>query len=845
MRKIYVLDENNQLQQIDAGIDHYSELQDAPIMTSYNNIPLVGSTVSEVEGVLKLEVSEGHRWSDEEVLTFCNLAADGRYDILTEQGYEILFVDSTNAQVGRRYRRINVDYDTIWDSESAQWLPISDTTAKQLIYKFLNADEIKESIVVGNPFILKFYYFSNVGTARVTVTMNGTTFTVGTVSSGNEINIDLTKRIIDGPNTISVKFANDATEAYVPELNITGININYLPNFNQYQAFSGQIPFNYSCSGSSVKIIHFDITNSEGQTFSHEVQHGKGYHSASTTLTEDYFTKGENYISTYMYAVDDNGAEIARTITTNYKVPFLTDDEPLLMVYFEDWDNLKQYASISVPYYVWRKEAGALDEITFAINGESVGDGLIYTYGTADAGATVNYLQYNNEHQWIISSLPTSFVGKEDKKLTFSIVGNYNENQTNAFIKENVTIQSSEDVMQTVDGYLFNFAATDLIRATDTWVSTGTAKKEMSLSGFNWNTDGIQIDDEGNQSLHFAAAASAKLSEPINPLFGKYDRAYTLEISFKVSASASEVPIVKYYNPSAVNPDAYGLFIYPNKAVFKYTGGTSEINYMRGERTHLAYTICNKTATDEDPRTGEVKTTNLSYLLVYINGILSQMKLIASNTEFPSDCGTIEFNTGHNEFDLYAFRGYNSALSSAQILRNYISSFGNAAKKEQLYLFNNVYDETEPTGVEGEYEVSFAKVKGKIPCYVVVCDALPETKEYNNCYGIYYEKEGDEQLTEWKDKISLATTYYYKRSEVKDSEGKVIGYTPWVRNKKIKVGGQGTSSLAYPRKNLKFKHNDKFYIKGHTAGQDKTFTFKADYMDSSGANNIGNAQIFV
>jgi hypothetical protein len=31
MRKIYVLDENNELKEIDAGITQYSELQDAPI----------------------------------------------------------------------------------------------------------------------------------------------------------------------------------------------------------------------------------------------------------------------------------------------------------------------------------------------------------------------------------------------------------------------------------------------------------------------------------------------------------------------------------------------------------------------------------------------------------------------------------------------------------------------------------------------------------------------------------------------------------------------------------------------------------------------------------------------
>ena len=49
MRKIYVLDENNQLKEIDAGITQYSELTDAPIYTTYKGIKLVNSKITLVE----------------------------------------------------------------------------------------------------------------------------------------------------------------------------------------------------------------------------------------------------------------------------------------------------------------------------------------------------------------------------------------------------------------------------------------------------------------------------------------------------------------------------------------------------------------------------------------------------------------------------------------------------------------------------------------------------------------------------------------------------------------------------------------------------------------------------
>lgn len=860
MRKIYVLDEAGHLQEIDAGITEYSELLDAPIYVKYKGVQLVNSTIALDENEeLVVTAANSHAWSDAELLTFCDKAEDGRYDILTAtQGHEILIIDSTNEKLGRRYRRIGVDQDQIYDLEVAKWITITDTTAKNLIFQFLNQDEIKDSMVVGDPLVLKFYYYSNVGTARVTVTMNGTTFTVGTVSSGENIDIDLTRRVVDGPNKISVKFTNDATYAFVPELDINGINITYVPEFNQYKNFSDNINFNYACSGSSAKVVHFDITNANGEKFHHSVAHSSGYFGSSATLKSEWFAKGENYIETYMQAVDENGAEVTRTITSSYKVPFLTDDEPLLMVYYDEWDDLKQYASISIPYYIWKRgeTAASLDSIKFAMVSDAITPGgkIEYEYGTADPGAAVNYLQYNVAHKWLISSLPTSYVSTDDKKMSFSIQGQYGETLTNQYLKTGVTVKSSSSAMQTVEGYKFNFAATDLTRATTSWTSTGSDPKTMTLQDFNWNTDGIQIDAEGNQSLHFAPAATAKISEATNPLFGAYNQPYSLEVCFKVSASASEGVIAKYYDPTAMNPDAYGLFIYPNKALFKYSGGTSEINYIAGERTHLSYVICNKTVTDDDLTTGSgEKTANMLYLFVYLNGILSQMKPIATNTTFPSNCGTMEFNCNNNDFDLYVFRGYSTSLSSAQVLQNYISTFGDAAKKEQIYLANNLYDATRATGVQGEFEIDFNKVKGKIPCYVMVMDTLPRTKDYLSVLGIYYEKEGEVNVEPgaWVKKmnqdltgIPKATTYYYYREAIKEGDT-VVGYGDWVRNKPIEVGGQGTSSLAYPRHNFKFKHNknNKFYIKGHTKGPDRTFTFKADYMDSSGANNIGNAQV--
>ena len=140
MKKIYVLDDNNELQEIDAGISNYSELGDAPIFTTYNGVQLVGSTVKIVDNEIVLTEDAEHKWTEDEVNNFCKYAKGGRYDILTEkEGYEILLIDLSKADIpsiGRRYRRIGVAKDDVWD-ELAGWITITDTTANQLIYQFL------------------------------------------------------------------------------------------------------------------------------------------------------------------------------------------------------------------------------------------------------------------------------------------------------------------------------------------------------------------------------------------------------------------------------------------------------------------------------------------------------------------------------------------------------------------------------------------------------------------------------------------------------------------------------------------------------------------------------------
>lgn len=883
MKEIYVLNENGQPELISAGVERYEELQNAPIQTIFKGVLLANSTVSYDGEELVLTAAEGHKWSEQELILFCNYAPSGRYDIISEsRSYELLTIDASN-QASRKYRRSNVSSDEIWIETTAgdgTWKAVTDTNAEKLIVKFLNENEIPLSLVVGDPLNFRFYYYSTRGSATIRATITtpkgSDTYTIGVVAPGNEVDVNIGKYIVDGSNEISIQFENSAARETVAYKSINGVDASYEPAFNKYQAFKTNILFPYSCSSSSKKVVYFEITNAKGET--QVLSNSHAYSSAADAfvngnieLTAELFSHGINTISTYMVAVGKNGGqeyEMARTATYVYQIPYLTTLEPILMVYVDSWEGLKQYASLNVPYYIWSLEAGTADKINFALSYSDNDEKILSSeHVSSEPGAITNYLQFNTLHEWLISSLPASRLDEDspERGVDFNIQATYKENALPPYVQSKVKIEPQSGAMQPVGNAKFSFNAIDYSQnyADGVWTSIGKTKKSLVFNNYNAEIDGLRSDEEGNQYVNLSSNTTARLSEATNPVFGAYDTPFTLEVSFKVNESTADQPIIKYYSETAPS-NTTGLTIYPNKASIKLSGKAEPVDifYSAGERIHLTYVGFHKTATDIDLDDNDTQVSSmLTYLFIYLNGILSKMVELDSSVGLPNEAGTIDFNINNTGLNLYTFRGYDISLTSSQVLQNYISNFGNADTKVEMYTKNNLYDYKQATGVPGESAISFAETVGKIPCYVLVCDRLPRSKSYVDCLGIYYEKHGEnlvepgnyvKKMKQDLTGISKATTYYYYRETLYNEDGTPKldengdqMYGPWMRNKPIEVGGQGTSSMKYPRHNLKFKHNknNKFYIKGHKDGPDRTFTFKADYMDSSGANNICNAQI--
>ena len=836
MRKIYVLDEQGHLQEIDAGITEYKELQDGPIITSYKGVPLVGSRVSVSDGELQIAAEPDHRWTEEEVLLWCNSAPTGKYDIISHTyGTEWLIVDYTSENMGGRFRRITPDQDFVYDKD-AGWVTISDTSAKALIFKVNNLADIPTTIVVGSRLVLDCYYYSTVGDGNITITKGERTVAAAALKSGMVTPITLTSEVTDGMNEFKYVVTNNGFGSLerqaIGTLGLTGIKLIYTPGFFANQVKSGDVSFPVSFSGTGTKYAYFKITDATGRVSEYKPDTKMVNDSSMTfTLSSEYFSHGENKIETYMYMKDGNSEDIlTQTDPVTYKFPYATEMTPIVMTYF-DFSVLQEWATINIPYRIWSPDNKTnMSSIKFEIEYTQVDDEgksetkfMIQEYDSSREAYINNYLTHTAEHKWQISNLPHGM-------LTFRIY--LNGSETPSYVMPGINVDPSDYNFKTIDNYLFNFAANDIMdtKPFDTWESNGHT---LNISGLNWTTDGIKT--ETDKSLKLMSAGRVEMDTSLD-LFGlaEGDTGVTFEVDFKVDENASSAePIIRYGAWDETKndwADRFGLIVYPTRAVVNYdkTSALDEtlvVNYQKGERINLGITI----------EADQSETTN-RYLKIFINGIISKVIHYTVATVFPTGLNKWKFNCSGSEFDLYGFRAYNKPLTSGEMLQNYISNFASVDTKVEMLGINNIFSKEQLTYnkgnniVTGEYVVDFDLVKGKIGCLVMIMDTLPETKAYLKCHTIYYEKDENNPQVQWDsaNNRSMATTYYYKKGAL---------------NKQIKVGAQGTSSLEYPRKNFKFKFKDKFYIKGHKNGKDKTITCKADYMDSSGANNITNAQI--
>lgn len=327
-----------------------------------------------------------------------------------------------------------------------------------------------------------------------------------------------------------------------------------------------------------------------------------------------------------------------------------------------------------------------------------------------------------------------------------------------------------------------------------------------TFSGFKWN------ETSGWVNNRLLMPSGTSFSVDYAPLDNNpTDTGKTIELEFSTLNVRDDDAVICDLR----NTNGTGLLITATKvSLTSENGVTIETEFRSGENVRIAFVINRSSG-----------SLNKGLSFIYTNGIISRGESWLSTDSYDSN-KTIKFTASDNvEISLKAIRVYNTALTSDQILNNYILYRDSIEEMTSIYDRNDIY-------TEGTTAFNPDKMMSRVPVMIVTGDipTLENTSSKNT-------------------QIIVDIDYYNMQDPTRNFSMVNAAMRP-----------QGTSSMGYPKKNFRIytKKIDDTVLYDHTGKivKDKLYSFregsqpvncwclKADYAESSGTHNTGIARLW-
>lgn len=327
-----------------------------------------------------------------------------------------------------------------------------------------------------------------------------------------------------------------------------------------------------------------------------------------------------------------------------------------------------------------------------------------------------------------------------------------------------------------------------------------------TFSGFKWN------ETSGWVNNRLLMPSGTSFSVDYAPLDNNpTDTGKTIELEFSTLNVRDDDAVICDLR----NTNGTGLLITATKvSLTSENGVTVETEFRSGENVRIAFVI--------NRSSGSI---NKGLSFIYTNGIISRGEPWISTDRYDSN-KTIKFTASDNvEISLKAIRVYNTALTSDQILNNYILYRDSIEEMTSIYDRNDIY-------TEGTTAFNPDKMMSRVPVMIVTGDVsvLENTSDKNT-------------------QITVDIEYYNMQDPTRNFSMVNAAMRP-----------QGTSSMGYPKKNFRIytKKIDDTVLYDYTGKivKDKLYSFregsqpvncwclKADYAESSGTHNTGIARLW-
>ena len=562
--------------------------------------------------------------------------------------------------------------------------------------------------------------------------------------------------------------------------NISVIELRIESSFDATNIFSDIITFRYKVYGQVEKYANILI---DGNEYS-KVKLSASVSGNETTLIIPKQAHGCHKITAFVSALI-NDSEVRSNILEYEIICTEADINSAMISSIYNITSVTRGDLISIPYIVYDPDPNKLEVdvelIVYSdINGETIEiKRLPVTVGRGS-------LQYWNTRDYPIG------------ENTFTISYAYNLDGVDTTISKSHTIiaNASDSVVSAeTDSLQLYLKAQDRTNSEQNpamWTFRpeavlGQAVEEITTTfeNFNWKSNGWITDDSGNTCLRLNGDARAVINfKPFQEDFKLNGK--TIEFEFAVrDVNSRDTAVISCYNKDR------GFLATPDTAFMQSAGTKVSCRYKDNERIRVAVSV-------------EHADSLSRFVSIYLDGVLSGVQRYATTDNFSQE-NPVNITLGSNlcGLDVYYVRVYNKALSTRQVLANYIADKADPTEQLKLFTDNDVLDEN------GKVSYDRVKALGQLPI-ITFTGQMPTYK-------------GDKKKKSVKMKFE-------------DPNHPELNFDVLLDQ----IDVQGTSSQYYVRKNWKVKLPE---ARQHMPGAipAKVFCIKVDYAEATGTHNTGSA----
>ena len=553
-----------------------------------------------------------------------------------------------------------------------------------------------------------------------------------TANASTYKNIDISFYLAEGENYVRLRGvgANASSMWYTYTIQVVNMRLYFNDNFEIPES-GDYLTLNYLIGGAIAKTLYIEIGTGKGTQFisqySTAIQLGDyvnlttGRDFTFDAAPSSVMTPGRHTVRAYMQA---DGDSTVRTdvVESQYMVAGSSD-----MVIINNVNSvLDNYTDVKF-----------FDYAVFT-TGETLG--VIFKLKDSTSNEVLNAWEFTARNN-IKYSLTTdlSLEIEEDVKYAYMIAEDENGNQLSDRIYFTINndaqfapVKGAEFILSPANRSndeenpktIINEANNAVVPST--WVNF-----DMQSDGYmavNKNVDDTSASAEKIRALHIPA--NRKLTIQYNPLSqfinpsgsptGLTGKNMTLEIDFRAyNTLDEEETVIKLGTTHPIDGDIYGFEMKALEAAMLTKNSRvrddQNVSWAEGKRTRLTLNILYGLNPAHDPD----RPVNYNFVRLFINDKIEREFFYEANDSFLAESVNLVLGAVGSDLDIFSIRCYQKALSTNEVMQDYVSGLSSSAEKITWKRINDILGDNDVISFEKAKNAGYNVIghTGHLPKY--------------------------------------------------------------------------------------------------------------------------------